>query len=86
MRIETEIHDVTEAGVNIGVHIHKEQLGKVKDIPEELNVIFRDIYETMEIVSILKSLKDNNEVAFSHAMDIFNEEELSEVKEDEDNE
>lgn len=76
MIIETELNDVTETGANIGVHIKRERPEKAEDIPEILNNIFGDVYETMEMVSILKALKDCNEMAFKCAMEHFIEEEL----------
>lgn len=86
MTITTKLEDITTKGVNIGVHIHEEKPHKVEGIPDSLGDMFADIYESMEILSILKALKDKNEIAFSHAMEIFIEGELTEAEEDEDNE
>lgn len=77
MTIKTELCDVTEKGANIGVHIKKERPEKLEGIPDILDNIFGDLYETMEIVSILTALKDSNEKAFNAAMEHFIEEELS---------
>lgn len=86
MTITTKLEDITTKGVNIGVHIHKEKPHKVEGIPEALGDMFADVYESMEIRSILKALKDENEMAFNHAMEVFIEGELTEAEEDEDNE
>lgn len=77
MTIKTELCGVTEKGANIGVRIKKERPEKLEGIPEILDNVFSDLYETMEIVSILKALKDSNEKAFNVAMEHFIEEELS---------
>jgi hypothetical protein len=77
MKIETILEDVTTKGAKIGVHIHKAKLEKPEDMPEILVNIVGDLYDTMEIISILKALKDYNEKAFNMAMEHFIEEELS---------
>lgn len=77
MTITTNLEDVTTTGAKIGVHIHRERPEKAEGIPEILDNIVGDLYETMEIVSILRALKDCNEKAFNTAMEHFIEEELS---------
>lgn len=80
MTITTKLEDVTTEGAKIGVHIKKKQLEKPEGIPEMLDCIVSDLYETMEIVSILRALKDYNEKAFNMAMEHFIEEELGDDK------
>jgi hypothetical protein len=77
MTITTELCGVTKKGTNIGVRIKRERPERPEGIPEILDNIVGDLYETMEIVSILKALKDSNEKAFNIAMEHFIEEELS---------
>lgn len=86
MIIETNLCDVTDKGANIGVTIHKAKSKKLNELPETLNNLFDGVYMSMEIVSILRALKEYNEGAFNHAMDIFVTEELAEAEEDEDSE
>lgn len=76
MTITTKLEDVTTEGAKIGVHIKKERLKKAEGIPDMIENIVGDLYDTMEIVSILRALKDYNEGAFNLAMEHFIEEEL----------
>lgn len=82
MTITTEWNDITTEGVRIGVSIKKSQHQKIEEGYEFL----ADLYDTMEIASILRALKDCNEKAFNMAMERFIEEELAEAEEGEDNE
>lgn len=77
MTITTKLEDVTTKGAKIGVHIKTERPKRAEDVPEMLSNVVDDLYHTMEIVSILRALKDYNEKAFSMAMEHFIEEELS---------
>ena len=77
MTITTKLEDVTTTGARIGVHIKKEKPKKNEDIPETLNNVVDDLYSAMEIISILRALKDYNEMSFNIAMEHFIEEELS---------
>lgn len=80
MTITTNLEDVTTKGTKIGVHIQRAKFETPEDMPEVLDNIVSDLYETMEIVSILKALKDCNEKAFNTAMEHFIEEELGDGK------
>lgn len=77
MKIITEWNDITTEGVNIGVRIKKERPEKSEDGTDFIGDIIADVHDTMEIVSILKALKDFNENAFNKAMECFIEEELN---------
>lgn len=76
MTITTEWHDITTEGVNIGVHIKRERPEKAEDGTDPLGDIIADVYDTLEIVSILNALKDSNKRAFNKAMERFIEEDL----------
>ena len=76
MKITTEWNDVTTEGVNIGVRIHRERPEKSEDGTDPIGDLIADVYDTMEIVSILKALKDSNVKAFNKAMEHFITEEL----------
>lgn len=77
MKITTEWKDINTMGVNIGVRITKERPEKAEDGTDPIGDIIADVYDTMEIVSILKALKESNEKAFNKAMERFIEEELA---------
>ena len=77
MTITTKLEDVTTEGTKIGVHIHRERPERPEGIPEILDNIVGDLYESMEIISILRALKESNEIAFNSAMEHFIEEELN---------
>ncbi len=85
MIITTTLDEVNRERAQIGVSIKGERR-KIKDgAPDLLNDIVGDMFETMEISSILKALKDYNESAFNMAMEHFIEKELAEAeKESED--
>lgn len=76
MTITTEWKDMTTEGVNIGVHIQRERPDKSEDGTDPIGDLIADVYDTMEIVSILNALKDSNKSAFNKAMEHFIEEEL----------
>lgn len=76
MTITTEWKDVTTEGVSIGVRIKKDRPKKGEDDTGIIDNILADLYDTMEIASILRALKDSNEEAFNMAMECFIEEEL----------
>ena len=80
MTITTEWKDATMEGVNIGVRIKRERPAKIEDGTDFIGNMLADIYDTMEITSILRALKDSNEKAFNMAMESFIEEELAEEK------
>lgn len=82
MTITTKLEDVTIKGAKIGVHIKTERPKRAEDVPEIVSNVVDDLYHTMEIVSILRALKDYNEIAFNSAMEHFIEEEIAEAREE----
>lgn len=86
MKITTVWNDVTTKGVNIGVRITRERPEKAEDGTDPIGDMIADVYDTMEIVSILKAIKESNENAFNKAMERFIEEELAEAGEESDDE
>lgn len=69
MIINCKIEDIDDNGAaKCGVHIERNS----PDIP-----VLSDLYESIEIASILRALRDCNKMAFNVAMEKFVEEELS---------
>lgn len=69
MKIETRIEDVRKEGASISVKIRPDNMDSIPDI-------LQGGFIAMNIVSILRALKDYNEKAFNIAMENFIEEEL----------
>ena len=69
MIVKCTIEDLYKEGAaRCGVHIEH----TAPDVP-----ILSDLYEAIEIASILRGLRDCNKIAFNAAMEKFVEEELS---------
>lgn len=69
MIINCKIEAIDDKGsAKCGVHIERNS----PDIP-----VLTDVYEAIEIASILRALRDCNKMAFNAAMEKFIEEELS---------
>lgn len=84
MTITTEWRDATMEGVDVGVRIKKERPNIEEGTP--IGGILAEMYDFIEILSILRALKDNSETAFNKAMDSFIQEELAETGEESDDE
>lgn len=71
MTITCKPESMTEEGVSLGVKISVNK--EIKNLSDAVKVT----YEAMEILSILRCIKDYNSDAFHIAMEHFIEEELS---------
>ena len=83
MKIWTELESMKNSGeTKIGAHIESRK----RDSDNIIDHVLDGAMATMEIIGILRALKEYDKIAFNVAMENFIEEELAEAEEDEDDE